>query len=144
MAYLAPSSSRHKFKRQPIGWLGPSKGPSTSRGKASWRVIARGQVIASGFADRAYALRWIDSFNLMQAGYALNDRDRRQFLSHWRSRSPARRPRQSHPGEHGPGAQAPTESAPDSGAGLSEGVAAASDSRKQIPGSGVPIPSRSR
>src|SRR5262245_21861155 len=72
MTVLTSLSSSYKFKRQPIGWLGPSKGSTMSRGKASWRVIdSRGQVIASGFADRAFALRWIDSFNLMQAGYAL-------------------------------------------------------------------------
>jgi len=90
MAVLTPFASSHKFKRQPVGWLGPSKGPTTSRGKASWRVIdSRGETIASGFADRAFALRWIDSLNLTHAGYALNDRDRRQFLAHWRSRSPS-------------------------------------------------------
>ena len=73
-------------KKEPVGCIGPSKakGRGTSLGKGHWRVIdSTGQMIAAGFTSRAYALRWIDSFNLMRAGHHLNDQDHKWLLSHW-------------------------------------------------------------
>src|SRR5262245_39883113 len=73
-------------KRQPVGWIGPSigRGPGTSLGKGQWRVIdSTGQWIASGFTTRAYALRWIDGFNLLQVGQQLSDDDQKWIFAHW-------------------------------------------------------------
>ena|SRR5215470_633045 len=95
-------------KKEPVGCIGPSKGrgPGTSLGKGHWRVIdSTGDWIASGFNTRAYALRWIDSFNLMRGGFELNDPDHKWLLSHW---YPVRRP--APPVRLDPGTHAPTES----------------------------------
>lgn len=89
-----------RAKKEPVGWIGPAKGrgSGTSLGKGRWRVIdSTGQWIASGFTTQAYALRWIDSFNLLQEGYELNDEDRNWLFLHWyyaprqrkRTRSPS-------------------------------------------------------
>jgi hypothetical protein len=80
-------------KKEPVGWIGPSKakGRGTSLGKGHWRVIdSTGQWIAAGFTTRAYALRWIDGFNLMRAGHHLNDQDQKWLFSHWYPALPAR------------------------------------------------------
>ena len=80
-------------KKEPVGCIGPSKGrgPGNSLGKGHWRVIdSTGHWIASGFTTRAYALRWIDSFNLMRAGHHHNDQDYKWLLSHWYPARPAR------------------------------------------------------
>src|SRR5262245_31245367 len=83
-----------KRKKEPVGWMGPckAKGRGTSLGKGHWRTIdSTGDWIASGFITRAYALRWIDSFNLIRAGHHLSDQDHKWLLSHWYSvRRPAR------------------------------------------------------
>src|SRR5262249_54753455 len=84
-------------KREPVGWMGPSRGKGSP---AKWRVIdSRGYWIASGFLRQADALRWIDSFNLVRAGYRLNDHDHRSLLSHWHSIQPVRRTRSLAPTE---------------------------------------------
>ena len=78
-------------KKQPIGWMGPSegRGPGTSLGKGHWRVIdSTGQSIAAGFTSRAYALRWIDGFHLLRAGYCPDDEQ--WILAHWYPALPAR------------------------------------------------------
>jgi hypothetical protein len=86
IGYRPPKQEgRPRLKKQPIGWIGPSEGKSsgTSLGKGRWRVIdSTGQWIASGFTTRAYALRWIDSFNLLQAGHQLNDDDFKWLFLH--------------------------------------------------------------
>jgi hypothetical protein len=81
-----------RTKKEPIGWIGPvkAKGSGTSLGKGRWRVIdATGQWIASGFTTRAYALRWIDGFKLMRAGY--HPEDEKWIFSHWYPARPVRR-----------------------------------------------------
>jgi len=90
-------------KREPVEWMGPTHGSRhTSRGKGQWQVIdSCGHRIASGFETRAYALRWIDGFNLMRAGHQLSDDDHKWIFSHWHSALPARQDPEVH---------APTES----------------------------------
>jgi hypothetical protein len=93
MVVLPPSSPQHKIKRrQPVGWMGPASGSGlTSRGKGRWDVIdSQGTRIAAGFDTREKANRWIDSFNLLQAGYQLNDHDHEWFSWHWLSWLPKR------------------------------------------------------
>src|SRR5262245_40663784 len=115
-------------KKEPIGWIGPAKatGRGTSLGKGRWRVIdSTGQWIASGFTTRAYALRWIDSFNLIQAGHDLSKDDHRWLLLHWypaRQRTRTRSP--SAPTESGKTTVLITKA-------NDEGVAAAGDSRNK-------------
>jgi hypothetical protein len=80
-----------RAKREPVGWLGAveGKGPGASLGKGRWRVIdSQGNLIASGFTTRALALRWIDGFNLIRAGYPIDDR--KWHFSHWYPAQPAR------------------------------------------------------
>ncbi|HMF22515.1 MAG TPA: hypothetical protein VKG24_10360 [Pseudolabrys sp.] len=99
--------TQRRPKKEPVGWMGPSKakGRGTSLGKGRWRVIdSTGQWIASGFTTRAYALRWIDSFHLMRGGFELNDHDHKWLLAHWYPVRPAR------PVRLDPEASAPTES----------------------------------
>jgi hypothetical protein len=117
-------------KKEPVGCIGPSKGrgPGTSLGKGHWRVIdSTGQWIAAGFTTRTYALRWIDSFNLMRGGFQLNHQDHEWLLSHW---YPARRPVRLDPET-----RAPTESSKTNvlipEATKAEGGAAAGDCRNQ-------------
>lgn len=99
--HSSPALARVHGKRLPLGWRGPSKD------MRNWRVIdSQGHRIAIGFATRAYALRWMDSFDLIQAGYRLNEHDREWFLSYWLSLAsarPARRARRTR-------SHAPTES----------------------------------
>ena len=80
-------------KKEPVGCIGPSKGrgPGTSLGKGGWRVTdSTGQWIAAGFTSQAYALRWIDGFNLMRAGSQLSDDDLRWIYLHWYLARPER------------------------------------------------------
>jgi hypothetical protein len=80
-------------KKEPVGCIGPSKGrgPGTSLGKGGWRVIdSTGQWIAAGFTSQAYALRWIDGFNLMRAGSQLSDDDLKWIYLHWYPARPVR------------------------------------------------------
>jgi hypothetical protein len=82
---------RRRPKKQPVGWMGPSegRGSGTSLGKGHWRVIdSTGQSIAAGFTSRAYALRWIDGFHLLRAGYCPDDEQ--WILAHWYPALPAR------------------------------------------------------
>jgi hypothetical protein len=80
--------------------MGPSRGKGPD---AKWRVIdSRGHHIASGFLTQAYALRWIDSFNLLRVGHCLNDHDHKSLLWHWHSIRPV---------QMDPETSAPTESA---------------------------------
>jgi hypothetical protein len=81
-----------RTKKEPIGWISPvkAKGSGTSLGKGRWRVIdSTGQWIASGFATCAYALRWIDGFKLMRAGY--HPEDEQWIFLHWYPARPVRR-----------------------------------------------------
>jgi len=78
-------------KKQPVGWMGvvEGPGPGTSLGKGRWRVIdSTGQWIAAGFTTRALALRWIDGFDLMRAGYRIEDE--KWIFAHWYPALPAR------------------------------------------------------
>src|SRR5262245_66338170 len=60
-------------------------------GKGGWRVIdSTGQWIAAGFTSQAYALRWIDGFNLMRTGSQLSDDDLKWIYLHWYPARPVR------------------------------------------------------
>jgi len=88
IGYKPPKQGRPRLKKQPIGWIGPSEAK-----KGRWRVIdSTGQLIAAGFTTRAYALRWIDGFNLLQAGLQLEDNDSKWIRRHWYRQCATREP----------------------------------------------------